>query len=329
MPLYPQASDLRPVAPIIETLAQAYINTEPYIASDVLPTTATSGLKAGTYFTINQATFFGDPDQDFERDPKSHYAEWEGPQLGSGTFTCRERGEIGYVDHAMEEDSLLPAKMSLRAITVAGLTERQMIAREVRAAALFFTTGNWTNSVTLTGVNQWSDASSDPLGRIQTAWNTVRQYGIAPNTVIMGPVTMNTLRNHPALLAYLGHHAPHHLMDHSTFAGILGAHFNIPVDRVYMANAVRNTVSPGQTVSMGDIWSDSMWIGYLAPGGGVVTRSGVGLPVTAAARMAQYDWISEQWEEPKPRRTAIRKRASETEVVTQALLGYLIADVAA
>lgn len=326
---FPQSSDLRPVAPVIDTLAQAYINTEPYIAGDVLPTTPTSGMKAGTYFTINQETFFGDPDQDFERAPKSDYAMWEGPQLGSGTFTCRERGEIGTVDHAQEEESDLPAKFSLRAITLAGLYERQLIAREVRTAALMFTTGNWTNNVTLTGVNQWSDDSSDPLGRIQTAWNTVRGYGVAPNTVIMGQGTMNTLRNHPALLGYLGHHGPHHLLDANAFAGILAQHFGIPAGRVFIGGAVRNTVSSGQTVTMGDVWGDNFWIGYLAPKGGVVARSGVGLPITAAARMSQYDWISEQWDDPLRRQTLMRKRAAETEVVTQALLGYLIYDVAA
>ncbi|NQV83914.1 MAG: major capsid protein [Rhodospirillales bacterium] len=57
-----------------------------------------------------------------------------------------------------------------------------------------------TNKVTLAGVNQWSDAGSNPKGDVNTAKEAIRaNIGRYPNTMILGPKVFMDVSEHAAI----------------------------------------------------------------------------------------------------------------------------------
>jgi hypothetical protein len=72
-----------------------------------------------------------------------------------------------------------------------------------------------TNKVTLSGTSQWSDQTngvSDPIKDVETAKEAVRkQTGRRPNTIVMGPAVIASLKMHPKVIdriKYTGRDVP-------------------------------------------------------------------------------------------------------------------------
>jgi hypothetical protein len=75
--------------------------------------------------------------------------------------------------------------------------------REHQAAALARDASKYasTNKETLSGTGQWSDPASDPIADILDAKEAVRkQIGMRPNTLVLPPVVLTAVRNHPKIL---------------------------------------------------------------------------------------------------------------------------------
>lgn len=91
--------------------------------------------------------------------------------------------------------------------SVALVTEKLRLKREVAFATDFFTTGVWTatgsdSDYSGTATSQWSDyANSDPIGDVETAREAI--YGGTakePNKLILGRAVWAKLKHHPDLV---------------------------------------------------------------------------------------------------------------------------------
>lgn len=115
--------------------------------------------------------------------------------------------------------------------------------REWAAAA--FTTGIWaTDRTGGTDFTQWDDAASDPIAENRTGIRTMKQAtGRAPNKLVLGYDSWNLgLADHPDLLDRIKH-TQTGIVTESLFASILG------LDRVVIADSIRNTAQEGETAS--------------------------------------------------------------------------------
>lgn len=74
---------------------------------------------------------------------------------------------------------------------------------EFDQATLATTAGNYDadHTMTLTGVDKWSDGASDPAGDIDTGKEAVRaSVGVYPNTLLLSAQAFNVIKEHPKVV---------------------------------------------------------------------------------------------------------------------------------
>lgn len=323
MAQFPTSSTSRPVDPVVQGLVYALANEQDnFIADKALPDIDTDAQQSGTIMGYGIEAFFGNIDANYRRGAGASWHESHGPKAGSATFRCQEYGDSVPMDLMALSRTQFPH--DLKAAHIFQIMQNLKIAREVRVASIFSTTGNWTNSAT--PGTKWDADGGDPIGSIETAIETVAAYGLRPNTMILGRQARRTLQKASAILEFLPTTGDRNIMPSGMLRGKLADLFEIKPERILYGNAVRNSVSIGQTVAMGDIWGDFVWVGYLN-NAGVPFGGGVQVQPTAAARFTEKGWDIAEWDDENRNSIKARLCHSEDEVVVQAQLGYTINDV--
>jgi hypothetical protein len=142
---------------------------------------------------------------------------------------------------------------------------------EKDVANLINTAANWTGSTTLSGGDQWSDASSDVLASISTARLLVQaNAGRRPNTAVLGVQVFEKLSLHPDLIdriKYTGTAERPSMVTPMMLAALFG------VDRVLIGTALENTAVEGATAAYSFVWGKKFWIGYVSPRPAINTPS--------------------------------------------------------
>jgi hypothetical protein len=147
------------------------------------------------------------------------------------------------------------------------LAQDMNIALEVDWAAAAFAGSLWGTTVTgNTNFTYWSDAAATPIEDITTGIKTVLlATGYKPNTLVLGPDAWYTgLANHPDIIARLPDNAPK-----VSTPGFLANLFNI--DRVIIADAIRNTAIEGATASYSALLGKHALLCYVPASAGLRT----------------------------------------------------------
>jgi hypothetical protein len=105
-----------------------------------------------------------------------------------------------------------------------------------------------TQSATLSGTDQWSDATADPVAAIEARKATIMSAAqVLPNTLVLPYEVYCQVRVHPKVLERVT-------------AGTVGALGEdllaqvFDVERVLVPRSFKNTAKPGQTPSMSYVW---------------------------------------------------------------------------
>jgi hypothetical protein len=125
------------------------------------------------------------------------------------------------------------------------LMDDLVMAEDREFAATAFAASVWDTTVTGgTNFTQWDDAASTPIEDCRTGIRTMKQAAArAPNKLVLGYDSWNLgLVDHPDLLDRIKHTMTG-VVTESLFAGILG------LDRVIVADSIRNTAEEGATAS--------------------------------------------------------------------------------
>lgn len=195
--------------------------------------------------------------------------------------------------------------------------QRILIARERRVASMVNTSGNWTNSATLSTTDLWSDTTnSKPVTKIDSALDTVRAYagGQSGNTMVMGGLVWKYLKRHPDITYLI--FGPGANRDLITTPELVARAFSL--DNVYVGEALytgdeEDTDETGITYSR--IWGAYCWIGYVSPAPSLVNPS--------AGYIFQQSYRVRSWYDDASDTDWIECSGSEDEVVTCANAGYL------
>lgn len=324
--LFPTGSTIRPVSPVLQGRVIGYFNADDdYIAEKVLPSLGGVG-KTGTIMNVASASGFGDPSDNLLRGYKSKYHRNIGPQLGSTTWSCEEYGDEAAVDLGMLEDC--DDAIDLKMIESQVALENLRVWRERRAADLLFNTSTFTNNVTLSGGNQFSASTSDPVAVFDTGIRTVKAAsGKTPNTMVLGWLPFRTVLKNASLLSYMPTTDNRNMLTPTALSAMLKDLFGI--ENVFVGKAHYNTAYQGQTASLSPIWGDMIWLGFMdyADPGVRVNAGSAAVSATAALRLIQTDLTSEEYADDTHRATIVRHRQKEDELVTSAVSGYIINDV--
>lgn len=230
-----------PVNDVLTQIAIAYRNPDvAFIADDVLPITPVSAEFKWLKYDLAQG--FTVPDAKVARKSKPTEVE----------FAATEQTDR-VVDYAFDDfvpqedidddnqgvDPLGTATMYLRNLL--------MLAREQRAAATVFATGNHANNTTLSGTSQWSDyTNSDPVTAIMNALDVPV---MRPNIAVFGQATWTRLRMHPKVIAAVfGSNQSGQMVSRQQVADLF------EIQSVYVGAGFVNSAKRGQTASLARVW---------------------------------------------------------------------------
>lgn len=135
---------------------------------------------------------------------------------------------------------------------------------EVLIAAMFANTAIATQNATLSGTDQFDNALSDPIAKVQAAKDVIIATGVSGVNgqegkwvVFMGYQVWTKLRNNTALRAALNLTINKAPLTTEQVATLLD------VDEVFYGAALQDTAKEGQTPSLGYVWGKNLWVAWM------------------------------------------------------------------
>ena len=262
-----------PVNPVLTAVAIAYRNPDvALIADDVLPRTPTAA--AFKYLQFNTPDAFTVPDLKVGRKGYPTEVEFGGTEVSSAVV------DYGLDDFIPQEDIDDDNQgVDPRGVAVAYLTNLIQLGREIRAAALVFAAGSYTNTTTLSGTSQWSDqVNSNPVNAILAALDIPI---VRPNIMTLGQQTWTQLRSHPKVVQAIGGTAQ--------TAGIVSRRQVadlFELQDIYVGQGFLNTAKKGQTAVMQRVWGKHCALTYRDRSAGPQAGLTFGFTAQAGAKIA-------------------------------------------
>jgi hypothetical protein len=150
------------------------------------------------------------------------------------------------------------------------VTDNMLLKREVDCFSMVFETSSWTGSSTgsdITVGTQWSTTSSTPITDVNTQSEAIlKNTGRTPNVLVLGRDVFTALNKNADILDRIKY----------TQRGVVTADLLAPlfgVDKVMIADAVKNTGPEGGTTNMAFVAADTAWLGYVASSPGIMQPS--------------------------------------------------------
>ena len=233
------------------------------IANRVFPSVPVE-KQSDKYFTYTKGDWFRDEAQ--LRAPATESAG-SGYSLSTATYSANVYAFHKDVDDQVRANADTPISPDRDATTF--VTQRMLLRQEIDWNSSYFTTGVWdTDVVGGTNFTKWSNyTSSDPITDIETGKSTILSTtGFMPNTLVLGYDAFRQLKHHPEIVdrvKYTSSEVP----GEATLARLFG------VDRVLVAQAIKNAGAEGAADSFSLLHGKNAALYYVAPTPGILTPS--------------------------------------------------------
>lgn len=247
--------DARLADPILTGIARGFGNIDNQFVADVLFPRVTVGVRAGRLIVFGKEHFMS---VDTARAPGAKTGR---VQFGyaSEPFALIDHSLEGMVPVELQEESAaVEPGFDQAAMAIGGVRKLMELSREREGAVLARNAALYgANTVTLAGVDQWSDPASTPFADVAAAREAVRALiGSTPNVMIIGPAVLNALQMHPGILE--------RLMPTTTeipSLAVLQAMFQIP--RIIVGSAIQST----EAGVFSDVWGKDVVLAYVNSAG--------------------------------------------------------------
>lgn len=299
--------------PELTAIAIAYTNKS-LIADQVLPRIPI-GKRSFQYNVFPVGEGFTLPDTKVGRKGKPNQVEFSSKLI---TDSVEDYG----LDDPIPNDDIAtqPANYNILGKSVEKTMNLIELDREVRTAKLVFGSASYavSNKKTLTGSDQFSDPSSDPIKTIMDAMDSMI---MRPNIMVIGRAAFSKLISHPAITKAVFRNAGDSgIVRREDIAALF------ELENVLVGESFINTAKKGQSVNMQRVWGKHIALIYrdvLAD-----AKSGTTFGFTA-----QFgDRVAMQNEDPNiglHGGIVVRAGESVKELVTAGDLGYLLQNVIA
>lgn len=231
-----------------------------YIFDQVFPVIPVN-KQSDYYFVFDKGSWFRDLAAKRAPGTRAQRADYS---LTSGSYVCLNYALAKGVPDEVRDNADNPLKPDMEATEF--VTDALLRALERRVAALITGSANWAYAASPT--TQWSSDTADPLGDIEAAINgVVSTIGRLPNVGVTSWDVWRRLKNHPDLLDRVkytragGQPQP----------GDLASWFNL--DKLLVGTSIVDSSVEGATNSMGYIWDDDFWVGFVPPTPSLMTPS--------------------------------------------------------
>lgn len=293
----------------------AYRN-EANIADSVLPETPVDG-PLFSYIQYDLAAPFRIPETYVGRRSRPNQVETNAIELTAQT-------EDYALDYPVPRRDIERQTAAFRPIERATewLSQLMGLSREKRVAEMVFNPSLYptTNKETLSGSAQFSDPTSDPIGKLL---DVIDGLIMRPNKVVMGHKVWSKLRRHPDLVqSFHGNEGSKGVIPRSHLADLL----EIDEGGILVGRGWGNFANVGQTPDMRRLWGNHILLMYSDKLAGTQTGLSYGMTATFG------DKFSGQIVDPHmgTRGGVIVRNGWEIkELVTAPWLGYLITNAVA
>jgi len=149
--------------------------------------------------------------------------------------------------------------VNLEVSTVEDLTDKILRQKEVDAATLMFTNGNWANETSLGAAAAFSvnTTATNPLLIFDSAATTVlTSSGRKANTGILDYRTFQACKNHVSVVDRIKYTSA------DSVTPLILKNL-MEVDTLLIAEGAQTTAAEGLAATMALIWTDSAWLGYI------------------------------------------------------------------
>lgn len=241
--------------PILTKFAVGYASLQRFIARKVAPVIE-SLTESGTLYTFGKEGFML---YDTERSMRAN-AQKIDFAVSKDTYRCVEHALESSLDYRELEAAekygaqkvLSLKKRALNIVSRALDVELEKAVADILFSGTYYATGNKT---TLTGTDQWSHASSDPITQLSDGKAAARaDMGIVPNALVLGYDSYDQLCKHASIKAmFTDMRYKPVLFSAADLAAILKFQY------VFVGQAVYSTDAGVFT----DLWSDNAALIYL------------------------------------------------------------------
>jgi len=291
-----------------------------FVGMSIMPEVSVS-KESGVYFRYDKGDQARIPYTKRQLRSESRRVEWK---VDTASYTCEEYALNDLIDEREYQQADTP--LNLQRDTIENLQRLLSLDREKRIYDLVSSTANLTKNTTLTGTNQWRDASASgttatPLEDVETGMESIRSdTGVKPNLAVFGQAAwlafVKTDEVHDRIITPGGNWGSPTIGTDQ--ARTLLAPYG--VTQVLVADTIRNTAGFGVTDSFSDVWSDEVLLAYVNP-----------RPSTKSVSLG-YSFVSRAWQ---VRRAEVATQHSDwfepSYVADEKLIavdvGYLIKDV--
>lgn len=145
------------------------------------------------------------------------------------------------------------------------LTGKILLRKESDLASLLGTAANWANATSLTTTFAWSAQTSlsNPISFCDSATTVILQSaGVKANVMALDHRTWKAAKEHPSVIDRLKYTSSQSVGP-DLLARLCG------IERVLVADANINNGGEGLADSMGFLYTDAAWIGYINPAPGL------------------------------------------------------------
>lgn len=240
----------------LSNIAVAAFEGGDFIGQELFPVVPV-GKQSNKYYTITKANWLRLPTSTL-RAPGTppNRVEWAVSSDSYFASNYALAGEVLDEDRANSDDPI-----QLEQNTTMFVTEMLQRDREVRIANKVSSISNVGSGVVLAGGDRWSQfGTSSPLSDITTGHAFIRsQTGVIANLAVIDWDTLQMLRRHPELLDMFKYTSGGQLTDEQLMTGVF------KVQRVLVANSVKNTANEGQAATMANIWPNMFGLFYVNP----------------------------------------------------------------
>lgn len=304
--------NVQPVDPLLTQFVVQFAQEHGMFIGDKLFPTVPVSNESGTYYTFTSTKdFFTLPDKT-ERAPGTPYGRGQ-LGVGTSTYATQEDGWEIPVDDRIQDNALPP--YDPRRSAAENAAEVVLLRREKNIIdAITNTTTFASYTEALSGNTQWDDENSEPIDKMDSICETIRgNCGLWPNTVVMPWDVWLKLKEHPVIIDRIKV-----TNDKIVTVDLLARLFN--VDRILLSQAAYNSAEEGQTVSLADMMSKKLFVGYVAPSPDL-TRPSVGYTIQ------KHGFLAKTYREEKVNSEIARSYVNEVQKIVAAECGYLVTTV--
>ncbi len=236
----------------LSSLSVQYKNEE-YIGIQMCPV-ITVAKPSDKYFIYSKRDRMGAPDASVgTRSTPNEISE----NRSTASYSTEPFALLDFLDDrtARAQDAPLNEMVDL----IAAVNDVMDLLEEIRIATLLTTAANYGgNTATLSGTDQWSHASSDPVKKIFDAIDSLWSGpGKTRLKAACAPEVLTALRRHPKVVDQFKHTGSQ-LPNAQQLAAFFG------FDELLVGGARKDTANEGQTAAYGRVWGDDFVINRVA-----------------------------------------------------------------